>query len=177
MCQQLPSPQLHRTTENHSTMDPPDCYNEAAQSASYQPSPGPPNKRARETATCESDFLTIGREIQNRSKHRVGSDLTEDNRFRSFFGCGAETALILWNMMHAYSCEPNNSQIEHFLWCLFFMKVYPAENVAVSVAGASRAMDPKTFWLYIWPMIRAVATLEIHVVSLMIKYFLMLLSF
>ena len=129
MCKQLlyhthNCPNSHRATKNCSTVDPPDCYNEAAQSASYQPSPGPPNKQARETATCESNFLTVGREIQNRSKHRVGSDLTEDNRFRSFFGCGAETALILWNMMHAYSYKPHSSQIKHFLWCLLLKKVY-----------------------------------------------------
>ena len=87
-------------------MVPSDCYNEAAQSASYQPSPGPPNKRAQETATCESDFLAIGREIQNRSKHRVGSDLSEDNQFPSIFGCGVETALILWNVMNASHVNP-----------------------------------------------------------------------
>ena len=148
-------------------MDPPDCYNEAAQSASYQPSPGPPNKRARETATCESNFLTIGREIQNRSKRRVGSDLTEDNRFRSFFGCGAETALILWNMMHAYSCEPNNLQIEHFLWCLFFMKVYPKQGPACSVVGGSNgAVDPKTLRKWSWGFIVSIAELAEIVVSL-----------
>lgn len=148
-------------------MDPPDCCSDAAQAAAYQPGPGPSNKRSRETAPSEGDFLTIGREIQNRSGHRVGSDLSEDGRFRSFFGCGAEVTVICWTMLVTYSLLPDDAQIVHFLWALYFMKVYPAGNVGASTAGGSGgAVDVKTFRLHLWPMIRAISDLEMHVVSL-----------
>ena len=151
-------------------MDPPDQHEEATQAAAAawsDPGPGPSIKRARETPICEADFITIGREFQNRSKHKVGSDLSEDQKFRSFFGIAPSIALKAWNMMHSYDLQPLGATIEHYLWGLFFMKVYPQnEQVTAAVAGGEvGARDPKTLRKYIWPMIRALANLEVYVVS------------
>jgi len=112
-------------------MDPPDCFETAAQAAPHQPGPGPSTKRARNMAPSEGDFLAIGREIQNRSNHRVGTDLSENARFRSFFGCSAGVALITWTTMIAHSLLPDGGQIVHMLWALYFMKVYPGGTLGV----------------------------------------------
>ena len=61
---------------------------------------------------------------------------------------------------------PNDGQILHLLWALFFMKCYPTEEPACAAAGGQRgAVDPKTLRKYIWPFIVAIADLESHVVS------------
>jgi len=147
-------------------MDPPDSYDEATQSAPYKPGPGPSNKRARETAACEADFITIGREIQNRYQLKLGTGMSESIKFQSYFGCGEEVAVILWTMLDAYSLLPDGAQILHLLWALFFMKVYPTESIGCAAAGGrGHAIDPKTFRNAIWPMIHAISDLEIYVVS------------
>ena len=150
-------------------MDPPDRDDEAARSAAYRsdPGPGPSNKRARETAPCADDFIAIGREFQNRTNRKVGAELSEEQQFRSFYGIGSDVAVKAWEMMHDLNLQPEDASIEHYLWCLFFMKVYPEnEKISATVAGGDKgAIDPKTFRKYIWPMIRAIADLEIHVVS------------
>ena len=141
-------------------MDPPDSYDEATQSAPYKPGPGPSNKRARETAACEADFITIGREIQNRYQLKLGTGMSESIKFRSYFGCGEEVAVILWTMLDAYSLLPDGAQILHLLWALFFMKVYPTESIWVCGSWWQRtcnwtqdflqcnlANDPCHFWL------------------------------
>ena len=147
-------------------MDPPDCFEAAARAAPHQPSPGPSTKRACNMAPTEGDFLAIGREIQNRSNHRVGTDLSENARFSSFFGCSAGVALITWVTMTAHSLLPDGGQIVHMLWALYFMKVYPVGNVGSSQVGSDvGAVDPKTWRLYLWPFIRGIAGLEMHLVS------------
>ena len=46
------------------------------------------------------------------------------------------------------------------------MKVYPKQGLICSIAGGpSGAVDPKTFWKYMWPFIHAIADLEQVVVS------------
>ena len=127
-------------------------------------------------APSEGDFLSIGREIQNRSNHRVGTDLSEDARFRSFFGCSAGVALITWTTMIAHSLLPDGGQIVHMLWALYFMQVYPGGNVGSSQVGSDGgAVDPKTWRLYLWPFIRGIAGLEMHLVSCL--RFLMLIVY
>lgn len=153
-------------------MDPPDCFDEirrdqSARDASkqHQDDPGPSTKRAREMPPTEGDLLTIGREIQSRSKMRVGSDLSEDMRFRAYFGCSPEVALISWNMMDAHGLTPDGGQIVHMLWALYFMMVYPGATVAGGTLGdEGKAVDPTTLSKYIWPFIKALAGLEMHLV-------------
>ena len=113
----------------------------------------------------EGDLLTIGREIQNRSKMRVGSDLSEDMRFRAYFGCSPEVALISWNMMDAHGLTPDGGQLVHMLWALYFLMVYPGATVAGgTLGGEGKAVDPTTLRKYIWPFIKALAGLEMHLV-------------
>jgi hypothetical protein len=59
--------------------------------------------------------------------------------------------------------------------------VYPKnQKVACSTAGGSKgAIDPKTLHKYLWPMIRAISNLEVHVVSnfcLLFNYLSLLLQ-
>ena len=152
-------------------MDPPDFFDDirrdrAARDASKQhQDPGPSTKRAREMPPTEGDLLTIGQEIQNRSKMRVGSDLSEDMRFRAYFVCSPEVALISWNMMDAHGLTPDGGQLVHMLWALYFMMVYPGATVAGGTLGdEGKAVDPTTLSKYIWPFIRALSGLEMHVV-------------
>jgi len=72
-------------------MDPPDFYDDIRRdqdardaSKQHQDDPGPSTKRAREMPPTEGDLLAIGREIQNRSKMRVGSDLSEICKIQLF---------------------------------------------------------------------------------------------
>ena len=52
------------------------------------------------------------------------------------------------------------------LWALYFMQVYPGGNVGSSQVGRDGgAVDPKTWCLYLWPFIRGIAGLEMHLVS------------
>ena len=99
-------------------------------------------------------------------RKRIGLDLSKENQFCSFFGASATTALQVWNLLNKFHYLPHEAQILHLLWTLFFMKVYPSQNVANATAGVwEGAIDPKTLCKYLWPMIEAIANLEQHVVS------------
>lgn len=87
-----------------------------------------------------------------------------DTRFHEYFGISAEVAVEAWEMMEELDCLPPLSpQFEHYLWALAFMKLYPANDKALStmLGGA----DPKTIQKYIWPMIWSIFELEGVVVS------------
>ena len=90
-------------------MDPPDQRDEALaaayQHASSKSAVGSGNKRARDSKPTIEDFYLIGKDLQNRSGHKIGSELSEDGRFCSFFGCGAHIALFFG---------------EYLLKCVFF---------------------------------------------------------
>ena len=96
----------------------------------------------------------------------MGTDLSEDARFHSSFGCSAGVALITWNTMIAHLLLPDGGQIVHMLWALYFMQVYPGGNVgSLQVGRDGGDVDPKTWCLYLWPFIRGIAGLEMHLVS------------
>lgn len=153
--------------------DPPDAFEAAAAAAaaasaaqSSSNSSQPSSKRNRSSEPTAADFYMIGRDIQNRSDHRVGAELSEDQRFREFFGCSAEVALKTWRKLVKYDLVPEGGEIKHFIWSLFFMKLYPLEKPSCALAGGSGgAVDPKTLRKYIWPMIRNTAMLEQYLVS------------
>ena len=65
----------------------------------------------------------------------MGSDLSEDQRFREFFRCSAEVALIMWNLLIKHLLLPDEAQIVHLLWALIFMKIYAKEKVTCGAAG------------------------------------------
>lgn len=148
--------------------DPPDAYDEAVAAAvQHADAQNSGTKRARTVPPSLADIYVIGRDLQHRSSHKVGSDLSENDRFRAFFGCGANIALHVWLLMNQHYLTPQEAQLAHLLWALFFMHVYPSGKVACATAGGSNgAIDPKTLRKYVWPMIQAIASLEPHVVCI-----------
>lgn len=150
-------------------LDPSDATDAAAAAAAAskarQPTGKSSTKRSRTTEPAIEDFYILGRDIQNRSGHRVGAELSEEDRYKEFFGCRAEIALIVWSLLTKHCLLPDAAKLNHFLWALFFMKIYPREKVACALAGASGgAIDPKTLRKYVWPMIRSIADLEQYLV-------------
>jgi len=92
--------------------------------------------------------------------------MSDDRRFREFFGASVLVVMALWNLLVDTDLLPENGQIVHLLWTLYFFKVYPKQNVACSAAGGTRgAVDPKTFRKYVWPFVSAISDLEQIVVS------------
>ena len=77
-------------------MDPPVAHDEATavafQHADAQSAAG--TKCAHVIQPSLANIHVIGRDLQQCSGHRVGSDLSENDRFRTFFGCGANIALL-----------------------------------------------------------------------------------
>ncbi len=67
---------------------------------------------------------------------------------------------------------PPEGEIKHLLWVLHFLKAYLRQSAVCSMVGGSTgAIDPKTFWKYMWPFICSVANLKTVVVSLNLSVF------
>ncbi len=89
--------------------------------------------------------------------------LPEDLRFRGYFGMSAEVAVEAWEMMDRHNCLPPVPKFLQFLWAHAFMRTYPANDKAMSIAlGGS---DPKTIGKYVWPFINSIFELDGIVVS------------
>jgi hypothetical protein len=108
----------------------------------------------------------VGQRVMGWTGHTLGTLLPgspEDTPFCGYFGLSAEVAVEAWEMMEELDCLPPSPQCEHYLWVLRFMRLYPANNKALStMLGGS---DPKTIQKYIWPMIQSIFDLEGLVVS------------
>ena len=121
--------------------------------------------------TCKqvtiNDAYVYGQEVTGRANRRLGTLLVgspKDLRFRAFFGVSAEVAVEAWRMMAEPNFLPPNPNFLHYLWALAFMRLYPANDKALSSAlGGS---DPKTIRKYIWPIIQSIFDLKAVVVSL-----------
>ena len=104
-----------------------------------------------------------------RRSHRIGILLpgsSKDHRFRGYFGVSAEVVVEAWEMMEL-DYPPPSPQFQHYLWALAFMRLYPANDIALSATlGGS---DPKTIRKYIWPRIQSLFDLEGVVVSLLLR--------
>ena len=124
--------------------------------------PQPPamsTKQARATKPTSADFYHKGKEVQNCSGHSTTA-ANEDCLFREYFGCGADKAMIAWNMLESFDMVPSGGQINHLLWTLFFMKQYPVEGVACGAVGGSKGkIDPKTYRRWVWPFLCALSDL------------------
>ena len=133
-------------------------------------------KKAKGTDPTATDFYNAPKAVQNRSGSAIGSCVTEDRRFRDYFGVSVVVALIAWNMVVTYDHLPADGTIAHFLWALHFMKVYPKQDEGSAAAGGSGgAMDPKTWRKYAWSMVYAILLLEKHMVREV--FFFLLCSF
>ena len=99
-------------------------------------------------------------------KGRVGSKVVENRNFREYFGTSQNIVQILWKLLVDNDLLPENCQLKHLLWTLFFMKVYPKQAPACSgVGGSGGAVDPKTLCKWAWAFIINIAELEDIVVS------------
>jgi hypothetical protein len=107
------------------------------------------------------DAYHVGQMVMGRASRRLGvihPGSPEDKRFRGYFGVSAEVAIEAWEMMIEHDYLPPSPQFLHYMWALAFMRLYPANDTALSVAlGGS---DPKTIRKYIWPMIKAIYDLD-----------------
>ena len=93
-------------------MDPPDTHDEAAAAASqHADGQSAGTKRAHTVQTTVADIYVIGRDIHQYSGHKIGSDMSEDERFRAFFGCGANIALLVWLKLIQYDYLPPDSRL------------------------------------------------------------------
>jgi len=87
---------------------------------------------------------------------------TEVRDFKEFFGCLPSIFLALWNLLYTMGYLPEGGTIEHLLWMLMFMKMYPIrKQMSVLCGGADK--DTWAKWVFIF--LDAVACLEPHVVS------------
>ncbi len=66
---------------------------------------------------------------------------SKDHRFCGYFGVSAEVAMEAWEVMEELDYVPLLPQFQHYLWALAFMRLYPANDIALlAILGGS---DPK----------------------------------
>ena len=120
------------------------------------------SKRYRPDPPTMEDVLFKAREIWNRNPEKARSTMTEEAQFREFFGCGPIVFLKLWNLYEREGVTPDGGTIEHLLWMLFYLKMYPTLGACCSLAGG---VDRNTFTKWTTLFIEAGALLEGCVVS------------
>jgi hypothetical protein len=121
--------------------------------------PSMPNNN--QNMVCAEDVMAAAREMWRKDPSKLRSTQTEDTDFREMFGCGLLVFLSLWGMLVTTGLLPENGTFDHLLWTLFFLKSYGKERTMASQCGC----DPKTFRLWVWLFIRAIAEMEPMVVS------------
>jgi hypothetical protein len=115
----------------------------------------------------------MAKEVQRRSGQQICATLTEDRRFRDFFGVGVHVAIITWTLLLKHYLLSSEEAIPHLLWTLYFLCCYPKQGEGCAAATSNNGIiDPKTWRKYIWHMIYAIADLESVVVSLIVSYLL-----
>ena len=84
--------------------------------------------------------------------------------FNAHFGVCKQTTIVLW--MHLCSLELDFAvEFHHFLWTLYFLKVYNT----LDVSATHWKVDVKTFNLWIWRVI-ALLAFTLDTVILIHKY-------
>lgn len=118
--------------------------------------------RNKKTFPDMIDVMEAARLIWKRDPKKARAMSTEDRAFREHFGCSPMVIPSLWNMLQINELLPTKDhELKHLLWALYFMKVYPKDGPLSTALSA----DPKTIRRYVWPMIEAIAELELLVVS------------
>lgn len=91
-------------------------------------------------------------------KHDVNlSSLVGLRKFKEFFGVSPQVCSIAWGYIEN---QDPSIKSKHLLWTLFFLKRYNTEHVNASVVNA----DEKTFRLYSWKVIEALANIDLVVI-------------
>jgi len=122
-------------------------------------------KRQRETRPDTSDVMYYARRIWRRDDPlKAMAPSTEVRDFREFFGCLPTIFLALWNLLYTLDLLPEGGTIEHLLWTLMFMKIYPKRKQMSALCGG---VDKDTWAKWVFIFLDAIAYLEPHVVSLL----------
>ena len=126
----------------------------------------PTAKRQREITTLD-EFLMMAKEVQRLSGQKICADVTEDCRFQDFFGVGVHVAIITWTLLVENALLPEGATVPRLLWAMYFLFCYPKQEECCATAGTQEkgAVNPKTWWKYIWPYTSTLAELEHVVVS------------
>lgn len=98
-------------------------------------------------------------------RKKRGKDAIFLRRFRARFGLDPISVLILWKMLttdHTIEILSTPLSLENLFWALDFLKNYSNESVQADNYG----VDPKTYRKWLWPYIKAVASLAPKVVSI-----------
>ncbi len=94
--------------------------------------------------------------------------MKEARLFHEFFGASMRVVEILWELVVCNKLRPRGGRLEHLLWALYFMNVYPKQGPGCLVVGASAsAVDSKTHRKWVWAYIKTFAELVDVVVSLL----------
>ena len=112
-----------------------------------------------------NDAYAYGQKVMGRANRQLGKLLVgspEDRRFCASFGVSAEVAVEAWTMMTDFDCLPPNPKFFHYLWALAFMRMYPANDTALS--SMLEGKDPKTINKHVWPYIHSLFELTKAVV-------------
>ena len=125
----------------------------------------PPAKRQRDLTSVE-DFYRLAKDVQRRTGQKIAMTGTEDRRFREYFGTGVAVAIHVCTLLTENDLLPENAEVSHLLWAMYFLKCYPrTEEGCAAAASKKGAVDPKTWRKHIWPVIYALSDLESAVVS------------
>jgi hypothetical protein len=126
-----------------------------------------------DTSTLDSlslvveEIMTIARDMQDRGSQCVRAKVVEDRLFKEYFGVSVTIVLVIWNLLNEHELIPKKGEIKHLLWALVFLKVYPKQGPVCSLVGGTKgAVDPKTFWKWVWKFIFNIELLDEVVVRL-----------
>ena len=132
------------TTTSFPSMDPP-SFDNSTELRPPQQSIGASSssKRARESPPSPADFYLIGKDIQNRFGQSIGSNKSEDRRFRSYFGCGVEVAVEVWNALVNFDPPGWRADSSSSLGTLLYEVLPNRRNCMRSCRWAHRGNWPK----------------------------------
>lgn len=114
-------------------------------------------KQQRQVVPDKEDIIRCARDMMHNSQYISKAESTEERTFRCLFGCAPEVALTIWTMLLTMDVVPADGTITYFLWSLLFLKVYGSTEVLLKIAGNP---DAKTFRLWVWRFIPAIANLQ-----------------
>jgi hypothetical protein len=67
---------------------------------------------------------------------------------------------ILWELIVCDKLQLRGGHLEHLLWALHFMKVYPKQGPGCLIVSVSAsAINPQTHRKWVWMLINAIANL------------------
>ena len=136
--------------------------------------------------TLEDEVRVLGLSLIGKAPKR-GKSIKEQNRtFRAHYGAGWAVVAFLWQALLDIEKAKNRTaenetkmKKEKLFWCLYFIKVYPTEDVSASKMDCDQGIFRKWVWIYV----RDIAFLAPFYVSFLFKkgsspaFFLLLTPF